>query len=82
MSDLLERLGAYAYHRHQTHQPDCVHCKVCADIRDAKAEIERLQAVLDAARKLANHWTTSDEALKAKMALLDAIRAYDGEVKP
>ena len=49
------------------------------EIARLTAEVERMRPVVDAARELANYWTTSDEALKAKLVLLDALRAMDGE---
>jgi len=46
-------------------------------------ELERLQAVADAARKAQSSWFFKRTALDdAMLALGNALRALDGEVKP
>jgi hypothetical protein len=89
MSDLLNRLSAYACQRHGTRRSDCIYCLTCGDISDAKHEIERLQAVVDAALTAVDAYfavgNTHGSKLEKMQYLANALapfRALDGEVKP
>lgn len=48
----------------------------------AADEIERLQAVLDAAREETRFHCHGPDSIPCSCALCRALRAYDGEVKP